>query len=1414
MNSKLIKIISSVLIVTFLLSCFTVFAFAETGAATVDTKLWYNRTYDEGWDFKNGFYGDQKGHEYFIDYEVTKDFDYNYFMRIEVENGNDGFVEARFSPRPSQNGTVLQFDVKTDDYTSLGDLAYLRTELTGSDSSTGQASILLNITENELRLPSIGVATASNNKITSLSDGRWVTVAIALDFGNEEQDGTDYSGNYGLCPTCYEKNLLTATKCTGCQETISNTTMWGYIEARVYVGYADSFDPDAATDITSSTSNDSLISDANLEKTVYYTTKFRVQPGKRRALDILRIGPAKHSNVDEVKGMSLCLDNVSFYNGEKYNVLTQSEIEALDQGHGSMVQEAYSITENILTGSGGDKSNVQYINEALLLKVGVNYGLFANKREPILEAATSDGTVAYGAPVKIDGTVFVPLDAMLEYIGYPVYAHEDGLTFDFTTENASAIITIGRDVATVTGEDGVLERVPLKAAPKGVRDEATGREYVVIAMEDIPTLFDGYYVTYDEMGLIAIAEKGELFTRDSEGDITLMVDLMCKFIYEYKSGDEYYNMVKENTNNFEHPYILVESQDTFDNLHAVWKGEIDDPTLKSMIDAVVSTAIPSDGSMKSSSARVGNTYIPFKYGWHAWIKAGLDTSTTLEDIQAITPSSDGYRVLSGVMTETNDGTGAIINGAAINPHASQQVKNSSQYNGGYDYDGGRLNESGYYAELIRLYALCYQITRQPIYGYMAYDVALAMSKWEHWGQGHFLNCADATAPYATAYDWMYNDWVEWGLDVTKIEEAIYSKGVYHGTLVSGIEGTPRCIRERRQGTAAFYTTMTNNWNAVCTSGMTVGALALLGVEDVAKAENRPIGPNYSKWVSDSKWLLTNNMATLTKNGLGMYAPDGSYIESPNYWVYSTRTLFYMIWSLNTAAGDDFGLLDTWAMDKTFFYACQIEFPSSIKTDTDNPMSVGYQFWNYHDSNQDYIDSSMFFYAADALGINSLAALRMQQLESKPVSMFDILAYKPEYAEIDMEQAYNELDRVWVLDSCEGIVARDHFGDGATYVGVMGNANNASHGQVDSGNFIYAKDNYVWFCDLGAENYNVYGYFSNDEWRYRYYRMTAEGANVISVIDEVNNSVPNGQLLNQGGKLESYEVTEYGMKAIIDNKDVYPNCIQANRGVLFTNNYKTVVIQDELKFTASQTLVWVAHTGARIKISDDGRVAWLIKTINGEETVLRCTLVSAEKLTFTTMSATEYILSATRKPNESTDNGGVAEKDRSKYQRLCIKSANNIIQFDCAVVIEEVDNEYMTPDDVPVEYEWESMSEWVIKESFTSSATDENFMGNVKFNDIYYAGQAHDLIESGRAFDGATENFFFWMSKASACIDLFKEDDFKLAGRNDPEVWESYQNYFVDVVKYENFRTVVNSAINKQLLVGQRVGGYIASRSAS
>ena len=120
------KIISLILIVSFLVSALSIFSFAAEEGASEDITILYNRNYEEGWAYNNGLTTSQiKTHKFSIDYEEDELRNYNYFLRAEAGSTTAGYLYYNFAGgghTPLSGGTIVELSIKADDVCDIGEI--------------------------------------------------------------------------------------------------------------------------------------------------------------------------------------------------------------------------------------------------------------------------------------------------------------------------------------------------------------------------------------------------------------------------------------------------------------------------------------------------------------------------------------------------------------------------------------------------------------------------------------------------------------------------------------------------------------------------------------------------------------------------------------------------------------------------------------------------------------------------------------------------------------------------------------------------------------------------------------------------------------------------------------------------------------------------------------------------------------------------------------------------------------------------------------------------------------------------------------------------------------------------------------------------------------------------------------------
>lgn len=1266
MKNKFKKIISSLLIFSFLVAAFSVFSFAGTadeeggsgGENTENLSVLINRGYEEGWDWSNGFDTTKtnlRNNTATTVYEEDSLGRYNYFVRYEATSDsnatagiNIGTSAVTHGNKNNVPGTVIELSIKADDVATLGNIAYFRTAVAKTDLK------LIDINKNgELVL--FNEVSGGNLNLGALGN-EWVNLAFVFDW--------------------LETDLV----------------------CRVHVGYG-----------------------LNSEYTEVYDLNMLYPSAGDLGILLLYFAipaAADRANTDAATtyGMSWCLDNLKIYQG------VRSVVELDETNFGSLVNTFAEKVVDVQEAA-GVKSKAQLLEEALAMKIGVNHALVRNKRYPLLNNQDSEAyNGAYGAPVKDGDSVLIPLQLLLDYIGFPSYIHPDNLSFDITTGSSTTYMTLGRYNATVDGK-----RIQLSYAP-GYVDNAAGEDYLVIALEDVPVLFPGWLAIYDDMGLVIIYEdttpenlndNAPIVNRKE--DLSTMLGIMKKFVFDTVTSTEdkelgyvangtlVYEDTKSNTQDFTHPYLITNA-DTFAVLKAKYALSEGDEGYDALLKAYLAMIIADADEIYASYAKTAGVAY-----------AGLNDGAAL--LFTAPATADGYN------------------------------------------DYGEMSELVEYTELLPVLGFAYQITGNSSYARLAYDISSSLADWNHWGPGYITDCAEAVGNFAIGYDWLYNEYKALGLSTETLALAIYELGVHDGYVSS----SGRVLEHARGlGDLSVYNTRTDSTNAIATSGMMIGALAIL---DYVGSENAP-----EKASEETLYLIGNNIQFLVQYGLDIYAPDGSYAESATYWETAASAFFRMVMALDSASGNDYGFMDAWGVNKTCYYAIHIE-------DSDGFI------WNYHDSGLNgaapeelaSLNTDMFNFVGYYLGDANLLAVRAHQLKTgKTVTVYDLLFYP-----FDGIEKAPELKLDYHLEAIDGFVTRSDWSSGAIYTGIMGGMNNATHGHVDSGNFIYRNMGINWIVDLGTENPYINGYEATAT-RYKYYRVSGEGQNVVIMTG--NSNINYGQHTAAGGFISATAENEYGSYAILDNSSVYlGNASYAKRGVLFTNDRTTVVLQDEISFVRVESLAWVVHTGTNVSISNDGRVAYLTERDENNKLVrVRATIVSQRPdFVFTEQSVDTPILSNTLTPNKIT--GAEQEYSRKGISRLVITA--NTISFDVAVVFEIMSD---ANDEPPVGYKWTSMVNWEPSSPSEEEEVVETVAkrGTPTTSSIKTeTASAENMLKRGTAFADRFSEFYKALATVDYTLKTYSPD------RLDASLANSYADYLDCVDEYEEFYEYIVGNVN-------------------
>ena len=246
-------------------------------------------------------------------------------------------------------------------------------------------------------------------------------------------------------------------------------------------------------------------------------------------------------------------------------------------------------------------------------------------------------------------------------------------------------------------------------------------------------------------------------------------------------------------------------------------------------------------------------------------------------------------------------------------------------------------------------------------------------------------------------------------------------------------------------------------------------------------------------------------------------------------------------------------------------------------------------YNFNDGGETYLNSPFMLYMANYYNDNEIANARYKLMEMGGFEpeVLDALWYKGngEIHDIDLPT------HKYYGDIIQAFAARESWTDQeGAYAAVQGGQAVQSHDHWDAGTFVYDVLGERWAMDLGWENYATAGATSAK------YRMRTEGHNTLLF----NPSSDAGQDSSLS-RIERYDEDESSAYAIVDLTPSYATwTTSAKRGMLMTDDKRSLIIRDEFTVKEPSEVYWFMHTDAEIRPVDDNTL-YLIK--NGKSVKL-------------------------------------------------------------------------------------------------------------------------------------------------------------------------------------------------------------------
>jgi hypothetical protein len=319
-----------------------------------------------------------------------------------------------------------------------------------------------------------------------------------------------------------------------------------------------------------------------------------------------------------------------------------------------------------------------------------------------------------------------------------------------------------------------------------------------------------------------------------------------------------------------------------------------------------------------------------------------------------------------------------------------------------------------------------------------------------------------TAAFAIAYDWLHDAWTD--DQRSQIMFTIIKYGLSFGK---------QAFSDASIGWWSDNGT-TGNWNCVCNSGLTMGALAILGEDTSGLAQT----------------ILGLTIPNANANCVFGPSSDGTWSETANYWYFGTTAHAEMAASLATATGSDHGLLTT---NGNFHLTALYHMYAMGATSLFD--------WGDHGPNKFSSTANGMMYYATAFQNPTFALFQRDQHDAaEPWSMFwyDPTASGAFWDGLPLDRFFDDALTQW------GSMRSSWTDINALYVGMKAGKNQGhqTHNDLDAGDFVLDAMGHRFAGEYGSGDYLSEGYFTTgdgqDSERWLYFRKRTEGQNAIIV----------------------------------------------------------------------------------------------------------------------------------------------------------------------------------------------------------------------------------------------------------------------------------------------------------------------------
>ena len=404
----------------------------------------------------------------------------------------------------------------------------------------------------------------------------------------------------------------------------------------------------------------------------------------------------------------------------------------------------------------------------------------------------------------------------------------------------------------------------------------------------------------------------------------------------------------------------------------------------------------------------------------------------------------------------------------------------------------------------------------------------------------FLDCAEIAVAVSLAYDWLYHEFSEQ-------ERQTFEDSLFRQVLAPAVAAYDDRF--------AQWPKRRDNCTLVSNSGILVSALAVL-----------------DRYPDISRQLIQKALVS-SWNVFDGLAPDGAWPEGPSYWSLAMRYAGLMVAALESTLQYSFGLADRPGFAQTGDFALHAVGPFGAA-------------FNFGDSEPRFDMAPLAWFAhrfrrpVDAWLVDQYDGWYLPFTVIWP----DRAKPKPSGIKVPTGKVFHSNNlacfrNTWSSDPAASPVYLAIKGGNVSGPGARSAPRPEDvflHNQADAGSFILDGARQRWIIDLGADDYDLPGYFDHGAdnrsgSRWHYYRTQTAGHNTL-VIDG-SNQIPDARAPIVGNCVDG------DCKwAVFDLSAAYGKPAGSIwRGAALIG--RQVIIQDEVRAELSGKIVWAVHTSA-------------------------------------------------------------------------------------------------------------------------------------------------------------------------------------------------------------------------------------------